>query len=60
MIFITEEEKKEDTSNPPVWTTKSLNVEKRENADWLKKGLNVGIIEDFQKLKKKEENDPHS
>lgn len=51
VIIITEKEK---VSNPSDWTTKSLNVEKRENADWMKKGLNGRVIEDFQKLKKEE------
>ena len=53
MIIITKKEEKK-ASKPSDWTTKSLNVEKRENVDWKKKGLNVRVIEDFQKLKKEE------
>jgi hypothetical protein len=53
VIVITEEEK-ENFSNTPDWTTKSLNVEKRENTNWMEKGLNVKVIEDFQKDKNEE------
>ncbi len=53
MVIITEEEK-EKNSKPSDWTTKSLIVEKRENADWMNRGLKVRVIEDFQKSKKEE------
>ncbi len=54
MVIIITEEEKENVPNSSNWMTKSLDVEKRENVDWKKKGLNVKVIEDFQKLKKKE------
>ena len=54
MVIIITEEEKENVPNPSEWKTKSLSVEKRENVDWKQKGLNVKVIEDFQKLKKEE------
>jgi len=53
-VIIIKEEEKGNVSNPSNWTTKSLNVEKRENVDWMQKGLNVRVKEDFQKVKKEE------
>lgn len=55
VIIITDEEEKENVPSSSNWMTKSLDVEKRENVDWKKKGLNVKVIEDFQKLKKRKE-----
>lgn len=56
MIIINEEEK-ENVSNPSNWTTKSLNVEKRENIDWLKKGLTqTALIQKSRKTEGKDEN----
>ena len=54
MVIIITVEEKENVPNSSNSMTKSLDVEKRENVDWKKKGLNVKVIEDFQKLKKKE------
>ena len=57
MVIIITEEKKENVSNPSDWTTKPLNVEKRENADWLIKGLTqTSVIQKSRKTKGKDAN----